>query len=278
MGWEALHFTCKYLNKRLPLKRPCEEILKIIQARYPRETKRLDASNVVLKHIFSRESEAEQQSLTDIYSKLDFASTHEHSQTHTGLRSYLGLLLVLYVCFSSIFFVFIMPSFQSLFDAIDLQSGALLIHGFPTRWLIFSFLILLCIGFMLRFNALINNESYFYGESEKPIGALDSLIFSKKLTNAKTELLATMFSPLNISVNRFSDEANLFVTQLTEDGLDVASAVQHNYERQHKHYINLVNRRQKLFNIVLGILIVLACYHLLYSIYSPIFAQGEIRL
>jgi hypothetical protein len=278
MGWEALHFTCKYLNTRLPLKRPCEEMLTLIQARYPQETKRLDASNVVLQHLFSRENETEQQTLTTIYSNLNFASIHEHTETHTGLRSYLGLLLVLYVCFSSIFFVFILPSFQSLFTSMDLQGNALVIYSFPTRWLILTFLILLCIGFMLRFNRLIHNQSFLYVEHEDSTGALDTLILSKKLMNAKTQLLATMFSPLNMKVNRFSDEANLFVRQLAEDELDVASAVQHNYERQSKHYINLVNRRQKLFNIVLGILIVLACYHLLYSIYSPIFAQGEIRL
>jgi len=89
-------------------------------------------------------------------------------------------------------------------------------------------------------------------------------------------LEALVKAPINDQSNKYSDNANTLFLQLESDGLNIAQELQHQINMQNDELTKLINRRIKRLMFVFSIIVVLAIFNFISSLYAPIFATGTI--
>lgn len=273
MSWKKFHFACRFLNQKLAAGENITVAQQQLANNYNIKDKDLGQCQHLYQHILAELKESKSQDLMKIYGELNLSSSPKILKKLTHIRLYLLLVSILFIFIFIIYQLFIYPSFMQLIESTSVSTMQSLastpfILKLTTCMMVLSGILLLLFD---NLNKKILNNTKPYKES-----SWEKFLLSSKVVKNKQQLDATIYSPLKMEINKFSQAHQQQLAQWQQDRLDVTTELQLNIG----HYRNLlaeaINKRGVLLLAFLAICIVASVYMLLRTIYSPLFIFGSL--
>jgi len=214
-----------------------------------------------------------QQSLLFLYGNLTLDRDQSLIMKLMGLKSYLMIILTIFLTMSFTAYTFTIPVFTEIFEQWDTPLTQ--IENFYSYWIISLVLILSSSVSLILFTdkvKQIQNSS-----SPNQFSIYSKILLSAKIVNQIYKSEALTYSPLGKKINQYSPMENKLFTTLHNDNLNTKLELSLLINEQYFTLSQLINKRLKLFISLISAFIVIAIFNFLYSLYTPIFAIGTVQ-
>ena len=211
--------------------------------------------------------------ITGIYGNLKLNWDASSITKLTNIRNYLFLIFAMFLLMSVIYKTYVLTTFREIFSLMDAPLNAQP-ESFTTYWVISLLLMTTVSVVILRFSLIIkqiNGTSTTFSSS-----VISQLLLSKKIINQILRIEALIYAPLNKNINLFSASDNEFVKQLRSDNMNIAKELQVLIDSQYYLLTLMINSRIKKILLFLTLIVVIAIFNFIYSLYAPIFSIGTI--
>lgn len=273
MNWYSFHFSCRFLSKKLSQGIDLATAENLLHKNYKDVYSNKPLEIGIYKRIASMRDPSRQALLLSIYGELNFDRDNTPINHMRNVRNYLFLLFFVFLLMSYICMTFVIPTFIEIYSIMNSTISAEL-ESFTTYWSI-SLLLMTLVGLSaIKLSSTIAKLNTYSIVNKS--GFLSKLLLSNKIVNKIAMLEALVKAPINDQSNKYSDNANTLFLQLESDGLNIAQELQHQINMQNDELTKLINRRIKRLMFVFSIIVVLAIFNFISSLYAPIFATGTI--
>ena len=273
MSWTTFHFSCRFLSQKLSDGLELQPALDLLSKNYGNRQPSDALNNPIYKEITSEAKQNKQQELLSIYGNLKLNWDASSITKLTNIRNYLFLIFAMFLLMSVIYKTYVLTTFREIFSLMDAPLNAQL-ESFTTYWVISLLLMTTVSVVILRFSSIIkqiNGTSTTFSSS-----VISQLLLSKKIINQILRIEALIYAPLNKNINLFSASDNEFVKQLRSDNMNIAKELQVLIDSQYYLLTLMINSRIKKILLFLTLIVVIAIFNFIYSLYAPIFSIGTI--
>lgn len=272
MNWNAFHFSCRFLSKKLSEGVKAQDAIDILSKDYGNAYVDALSRTPVQKELLDSTDSTKLQELLSIYGNLKLNWDTSLISKLTNVRNYLFIVFGMFAFLSFIFQTFVIPTFKETFTLISEPLLATQLDIYSKLWIISFVLIALISAAVLKVSSIIKRLDNVFVTTK--LSLISKLVLSKKVVNHMHKTQALAYAPTRKNLNQYSEEEIKFVQQLSADNMNVAFEIQQQLNHRYSALARVINGRIKKMMFVLSLFLLLAIFNFIYTLYAPLFSVG----